>query len=150
MPGWRVPRPNGAAPLFCPWEPRTLQGSTIMGAQPFRHSVKRGTFRGLDGSPSAIDSPHTAFRAAVWEAERQHGRGGYSGTIAEKLSFILVTASGDRNARRYIAVGTRPGDLDGDAVNAGDDVTLLADDKWGPALCIADADGWTFFGWAST
>lgn len=121
-----------------------------MAAQPYRHSVKRGTYCWRDGSASPIDSPHTAFRAAMSDAQWEHGHGGYTGTIAEKLSFVLVEASGDRKARRYIAVGTRPGDLDGDAVNAGDDVTLLADDKWGPALCIADADGWTFFGWAST
>ena len=121
-----------------------------MGAQPFRHSVKRGTHRRGNGSAIRIDSPHTAFRAAVSDAGREHGHGAYTGTIAEKLSFVLVEASGDRKARRYIAVGTRPGDLDGDAVSARDDVTLLADDKWGPALCIADADGWTFFGWAST
>ncbi len=121
-----------------------------MGAQPFRHSVKRGTHVYLDESWSQVDTPQTAFRAAVWEAEREYGRRGYTGTIAEKLSFVLVEASGDLDARRYIAVGVRPGDLDGDAVSAGDDVTLLADDKWGPALCIAGADGWTFFGWAST
>ena len=96
---------------------------------------------------STVRTPRSALRCPTpgWE----HGHGAYTGTIAEKLSFVLVEASGDRKARRYIAVGTRPGDLDGDAVSARDDVTLLADDKWGPALCIADADGWTFFSWAS-
>lgn len=39
--------------------------------------------------PTALD----AFTAAVQDNQRIHGHGGYTGTIAEKATFILITES---------------------------------------------------------
>ena len=125
-----------------------------MGTLQFDHFVKRGTTHYCaDGTKWEITSPETAFRAAVEDAQSQlrppYGASAYTGnTIAGKRSFILVVPSAPRSTR-YTAVFARPADTDCDAINAGDDVTLLGDDKRGPALCIADADGWAFFGCAS-
>lgn len=39
-------------------------------------------------------SPDEAFRDLVEHARHEHGHGGYSGTIAEKRSFVMVIADG--------------------------------------------------------
>lgn len=77
-----------------------------------------------------------AFDAAVKEAQWEHGHGGYSGTIAEKRSFRLLT----------VPTGMKPLDY------ARSDAALdLVDDKGGPAGCVALGPGeWLFFGWASS
>lgn len=65
-----------------------------------------------------------AFDSAVAAAQYDHGHSGYTGTIAEKSSFKVVT--GDPDPDRF-------------------------DDKWGPAGCIALGDDlFVFFGWASS
>lgn len=88
-----------------------------------------------------------AFNRLVADAVSETGGGGYTGTIAEKSSFVViqqepVSLKDARDmARRLI-----------------DDADARIDDKWGPAGAIAlraSADepdrtaGWLFFGWAS-
>jgi hypothetical protein len=91
-----------------------------------------------------------AFDAAVREAQYEHGHGGYTGTIAEKHSFVLVPVPAGEDPR-----ATARAVLDGD-----ESVPSLAptvrryhsqvDDKWGPAGCVQTAPGeYLFFGWAS-
>lgn len=80
-----------------------------------------------------------AFRATVDTAAWEHGHGGYSGTIAEKSSFTMI------------ATGLTIDDAFALANRLIDDADERIDDKWGPAGCIALADGkrFLFFGWAS-
>lgn len=80
-----------------------------------------------------------AFDDAVRKARSEHGNGGYSGSIAEKYSCVLVAAV--------------PMSL-ADAASLGDRLIGVDDerisDKGGPAGAIElDTGGFYFFGWAS-
>ena len=98
-------------------------------------------------------TPQEAFANAVKEAQWEHGHGGYTGTIAEKTSFTVVS------------------DEPLTSENANNLANSLMDtdyaDKWGPAGCIplhpsTCQTGWSqsknkpnsfkflFFGWASS
>jgi hypothetical protein len=118
-----------------------------------------------------------AFRAARDEAKWEHGHGGYTGTVAEKHSFVMLDMT-SKDARAYLDYAIKKasdsreesylkgvkkrlkGRLDPYQV-----AQLLIDvghptirDKWGPAGCI-DLDPrltgkrkpkrFLFFGWAS-
>jgi hypothetical protein len=81
-----------------------------------------------------------AFASAADDARYMHGHGGYTGTIAEKGEFIMVTSDllslEDASARA-------------DQLLQDDDPRIS--DKWGPAGCIALSTGqFLFFGWASS
>ena len=81
----------------------------------------------------------SAFRSAVEEARYHHGHGGYTGTIAEKNSFIRIPDDevGDCEPREYA----------NHLINNQDS---RIDSKWGPAGCIhVEDDVYLFFGWAS-
>lgn len=80
-----------------------------------------------------------AFDDARDDARAEVEDGGYSGTIAEKRTFVMVDV---------------PSDWGGGGAQAFAEVALQSDvriqDKWGPAGCISLGDGkWLFFGWAS-
>ena len=88
-----------------------------------------------------------AFKYAVEEALYEHGHGGYSGTIAEKNSFIVITHV-DNEAEAY-KLAEKLIDEDDNRVN----------DKWGDAGCIKfgertgdydDPENYLFFGLASS
>jgi len=73
-----------------------------------------------------------AFRNAVDEARHEYGHGGYTGTIAEKGSFVIVQ-------------------LDPELVEDYDRWPDKVQDKWGPAGAIKLAENkWLFFGCASS
>jgi hypothetical protein len=98
-----------------------------MGAQTFGCRAK-----GVDASE--------AFANAREEAQWEHGHGGYSGTIAEKSKFKLVTLSEDV-IRDPALFNAKLDDLIDDQFS----------DKWGPAGCVKVAEGeYYFFGWASS
>lgn len=85
-----------------------------------------------------------AFRNAVEEAQYDHGHSGYTGTIAEKESFVMIS----------LPEGTDPYTRAEELIDNGDG---RVDDKWGPAGCIEfppkDNDTqrhFLFFGWASS
>ena len=88
-----------------------------------------------------------AFRAAVDSAAWEHGHGGYTGTIAEKHEFQMMTVPAGMTAQQYI------NGLIEDCCN---DTSKFPgfnpfEDKWGPAGCIKLAEGeWVFFGLASS
>lgn len=98
----------------------------------------------------------SAFRGAVDDAKHQHGHGGYTGTIAEKHSFVLIKAP------EVVALPTASGPEDEAimprrraALNAAEELMGAEDqrirDKWGPAGCIEIGGGeYLFFGWASS
>lgn len=103
-----------------------------MGANQFRNRV------------SATTSP-AAFEKAVTAARYEHGHGGYTGTIAEKSSFKMVTPDEGESPAECLERLT-------------DDPDHWSDDKWGPAACICmgpnekkPGERWfVFFGWASS
>jgi hypothetical protein len=78
-----------------------------------------------------------AFVNAIQDAQYKNGHNGYTGTIAEKSSFIEFPFPNDKPLRKYI-----------DELMANE-----IEDKWGPAGCIAfkpgHPDEFIFFGWAS-
>ncbi len=81
-----------------------------------------------------------AFIAAVREAEYEHGHGGYTGTIAEKDSLVMI--------QKQPLEGKAALELADALINRFDP---RIDDKWGPAGCIPLTDGsFLFFGWASS
>lgn len=83
--------------------------------------------------------PKQAFEGARDDAKWEHGHGGYSGSIAEKDSFVIV---GDApTAKEAHKLGSELIDADDPRIS----------DKWGPAGAIrVAAGGWVFFGWASS
>lgn len=94
----------------------------------------------------------SAFMEARQRAQYEHGSGGYSGSLGEKDGFIMIhraksqkiaeTMAGEIMSPRGIPVFR-------------EEITVLVDDKWGPAGAIrypidATHDGIIFFGWASS
>lgn len=83
-----------------------------------------------------------AFDAAVRDARYAYGHGGYTGTIAEKNAFRVITPPAGVDPEAYAH-----------ALLNGEETTraLDIDDKWGPAACIDLGNGeFLFFGWASS
>lgn len=89
---------------------------------------------------------HEAFDAARDQALYERGHGGYTGTIAEKDSFVMISlpACVDPEVHAQHLIDTSDPRID---------------DKWGPAGCIDcglvdDRDPhlrrFLFFGWASS
>jgi hypothetical protein len=84
-----------------------------------------------------------AFRETVAYAKWRYGHGGYSGTIAEKASFVI------RNNGEPVPEGRALSFCKEDG---------KSNDKWGPAyavtLCVSESDptivGWMFYGRASS
>ena len=98
------------------------------------------------------ESPQSAFSSAAREARYAYGHAGYTGTIAEKDSFVLIPCE----------QGQSPYKLANQLIDEGDE---RVDSKWGPAGCI-EIEGeflerirarrrnetiraFLFFGWAS-
>lgn len=78
-----------------------------------------------------------AFRYAIAQARYEHGQDGYTGTIAEKSTFIVIECSG--SDRKKVAYAQSLIDKDDSRLS----------DKWGPAGAIKLKSGWLFFGLAS-
>lgn len=76
-----------------------------------------------------------AFRDAVEDARYEHGHGGYTGTIAEKDRFKMVSAPEGLDLREMYNW----------AYDKAEDC-----DKWGAAKCVEVKEGWLFFGLASS
>lgn len=92
------------------------------------------------GSTAEGKDAKEAFGNAVEQAQYDYGHAGYTGTIAEKHGFVMVTderlsyEAAEALARKLI-----------------DAEDPRVDDKWGDAGCIALDDGrFHFFGWASS
>ena len=79
-----------------------------------------------------------AFASAREEALYDHGHAGYSGTLAEKDSFVEIKLPEDMDAKEY-------------AYKLIEDDDKRICDKWGDAGCIKTGDEeYLFFGWASS
>lgn len=91
------------------------------------------------------NNPDHAFELATSEALYEHGHGGYTGTIAEKNSFVVTDPQ---------IFPTRDAAKDHANQLINDDDPRIRD-KWGPAGAVRFADpdhndeSWLFFGWAS-
>lgn len=80
-----------------------------------------------------------AFRNAREEALYDCGHGGYSGTIAEKTCFELVSIDPE-SIKDPVLFNAKIDELS----------DTEFDDKWGPAGCVKLTEGqYYFFGWAS-
>ena len=78
-----------------------------------------------------------AFKNAVENALYEHGHGGYTGSIAEKYSFVMINKPQDKELYSFI-----------DELFNKNDRRIM--DKWGDAGCIKMDDGrYCFFGLAS-
>jgi len=81
-----------------------------------------------------------AFNNARNEARQESGSSGYTGTIAEKSSFVMIALPNGYSASA-IAYANELLDSEDERV----------DDKWGPCGCIDLGNGqFLFFGWASS
>jgi len=114
-----------------------------MGAQQFEHAI----------TISKKTTTDAAFRQAVEDAKYAHGHEGYSGTLAEKGSYVLLhTAKSQANARRLMAA--YQDHSNGFSPLRQEEIDRV-DDKWGPAGVIrfpidTTTDGLLIFGWASS
>ena len=82
-------------------------------------------------------SARDAFIGAVREAQYECGHGGYTGTIAEKSSYKVIS----------LKEGCEPYEYAEELI---DNCDRRIDDKWGPAGCFDLGGGrYFFFGWAS-
>lgn len=80
-----------------------------------------------------------AFKSAVRDAAFESGGGGYTGTIAEKETCVMIPMP--------VGHGDSPS---GYAQQLLDEDDERISDKWGPAGCIDLGLGhYLFFGWAS-
>jgi hypothetical protein len=83
-------------------------------------------------------TPAKAFMAAVETAAHRYGNDGYTGTIAEKDSFLIIPLPPGKDPHDY-------------AEELIEERSPLIDDKWGPAGCIdLGHEQFLFFGWASS
>ncbi len=79
-----------------------------------------------------------AFQRAVNQARDEDGRGGYTGTIAEKHDFIMFHLPEDMTPEEFIQ---RVQDKDLDGLTGGSRSKVAhairtSEDKWGPAVCV--------------
>jgi hypothetical protein len=89
------------------------------------------------GCVSKGQSARAAFESAREAAQWRHGNEGYTGTVAEKSSFVLIA----------VPEGMEPLNYADQLLDEGDP---RVDDKWGPAGCVrVGEDHYYFFGWAS-
>jgi len=117
------------------------------------------------------ETARKAFHTAVENALDYHGRGGYTGSIAEKDNFVMliVPSSQDHSRKQWCRVvqdaetfyGETPQQAKARMQKAFPDLTAhdttqamrdnsKISDKWGPAGCVAlGKNRYAFFGWAS-
>ena len=97
------------------------------------------------------DTAQQAFDTAVRHAEWESGHGGYTGTIAEKSEFVMLTDA------KYGLLEPVDPDLARavvETIEAKGDERILS--KRGPCGCIrltpnpTGISRWMFFGWASS
>ena len=117
------------------------------------------------------ETARKAFHTAVENALDYHGRGGYTGSIAEKNDFVVLTVppSQDHSRKQWCRVVQNaetfyeetqqqvkarmqkafPDLTPREIVQAIRDNSKVSD-KWGPAGCVAlGKNRYAFFGWAS-
>jgi len=83
------------------------------------------------------DTAEEAFKDAVKQAVHAHGHAGYTGTIAEKLEFVMADVPENVDSVEYVNKLMEKGDR-------------RYMEKWGPCGVVRlGQDMWLFFGLAS-
>ena len=98
-----------------------------------------------------------AFKKTKDDAYYQHGHSGYTGTIAEKPSYVQFKVPDGMTPTQFINAienAANTVDSDEDEPKADNPVVRRAaklfNDKWGPAVCVEVKTGvFVFFGFAS-
>lgn len=98
-----------------------------------------------------------AFQQARSDSQFENGHGGYTGTLAEKGSFVNVgNFSCAENAKRFVeAIESSPWDENSSEIAlVRSEILNIYNDKHAPALMVrhpidAKTDGAVFFGFAS-
>lgn len=98
-------------------------------------------------------SDQDAFRDARAQAQNDHGHAGYTGTLAEKNSFVLLARVSSAKNAGIICQEILHRDDTGIPTYR-QEASAITDDKWGPAAALrypidTKTDGVLFFGWAS-
>lgn len=100
------------------------------------------TFATSTSGADATEAFHTAKEQAYYD----HGHAGYTGTIAEKPGFFMLTddpvtiEKAEEMEQLYL----------NEDPSLPDHIVARVADKWGDAACIPIDDGtFFFFGWAS-
>ena len=89
-------------------------------------------------------SANEAFVEASEDARHWHGHAGYTGTIAEKGEFVMITPEQDTS-------DWSQNDYEEWCWKLTHDDDPRISDKWGPAGCVQIGDEeFIFFGWASS
>lgn len=114
-----------------------------MGATTFQTEIK------VDKKTSDQD----AFRDARSRAQNDHGHAGYTGTLAEKNSFVLLARVSSQKNALLICEEILHRNETG-VTTYREEASAITDDKWGPAAALrypidAKTDGVLFFGFAS-
>src|SRR5271154_4940509 len=92
------------------------------------------------GTKDSGKTAQEAFTNAVADAQWEHCHGGYTGTIAEKHSFVVIPVPKGKDPRTFAE----------SLMDASADDPRISD-KWGPAGCVRLSENeWYFFGWASS
>lgn len=104
---------------------------------------------------SGIADLDVAFRTAVDEAAWDHGHSGYTGTIAEKSSFVIYTPPEGITAEQAVSSfdAAWDGTITPSWADAGWHQALeYYNDKWGPCVAVRNVlqGGWIFTGYASS
>jgi hypothetical protein len=90
-------------------------------------------------------SADDTFAHLVQQAGWDFGHSGYTGSIAEKSDYIMVTMP---TFPQTVEEATDFANSTTDETSKHFDPRI--NDKWGPAGCIKTSDGFVFFGWASS
>lgn len=102
-------------------------------------------------------SANQAFLKARKDAQYDYGHSGYTGTIAEKDSFMEFevprghTVSDVLEAIQDSFTGPSEALVEMYGEYEAEKLFSVYDDKWGPAVALTNGDAsWTFCGWASS
>lgn len=96
---------------------------------------------------------NTVFHDALQAARHEYGHGGYTGSLAEKNSCTLICTVATREQAERVVNDLMAGWSD--TILYREEVSQIADDKYGPAGVIrytasATEFGYIFFGYASS
>lgn len=110
---------------------------------------------------STGDNVELAFQYAVADAAYWNGHGGYTGTIAEKDSYVLFTPPDGVDVETVLTALSNSFDryVEGRTIKAEApdwapanwyQIVDTYNDKWGPCVAIPNGENtWVFAGWAS-
>lgn len=165
-----VPSPSDAVKAGRARERELKKGDSAMRLAWWDHpdlsiakAVRTPTDYGKRAFYDVSDLAAVVFRAAVERAKYEHGHGGYTGTIAEKDTFVLFEppkGQGANAARLVQGYDGKALDTLLNALEKDPAFSRVYNDKWGPAVCVylgqskgrsyPKTHAFLFCGWASS